>query len=512
MPENRANRPDGGAAQRPGNGGAGSLAGRLVLQVVAVVLLVMAAYMVVSHRQRRSLLEESAVHQAELLGAVLQSSAEDLLRQGRVEELDRLLRLVLQADEVYAALLVTAQGPLAGDAEDAACLGASMPQPLPPYQQQGRSRCGTGVTWTALPMREAGGSLVIGIEEVLLRQAVAAALRRQALLAVFMALATGVAVALVLRRSMSQPLRTLVQAVRTLPEGGEAAPGVPLSLGRPPREIAQLAAALEQATAELEARRTELVASVEEKLALERRLAHNEKFAMIGRLSGGLAHELGSPLSVIGMRAQLISEYAQQSPGVLREAEAIRCEVERMTTFIQGLLHLSRSHGINAAPVDVCALAAGVVTDAARQAADAGVRVRLDAPGCDAVIAGNETMLRHALHNVVRNAVQALAGARGGTREVVVRVAADRDNVALVVEDTGPGIPPQDLPKVFEPFHTTRASSDGIGLGLPVSRGIVEEHRGQMTVENRARGGVRATIVLPRTGPAAEPLAQGTVT
>jgi signal transduction histidine kinase len=509
MPDTKEKRQDGAATERPGRARAGSLIARLVLQVVGVVLLVTAIYMVVSHRQRSALLEESTLHQAELLGAVLQSSAEDLLRQGRVDELDRLLRLVLQDKDVYAALVISESGPLAGDASNAACLMASLPQPLPSYQQRGRSRCGAGVAWTALPMREAGGVLIVAIEEVLLRQAVAAALRRQVALAVFMVLATALALSLLLQQSMSQPLRILLQAVRRLPASGAAAP---LVLRSAPREIVQIATALQQATAELEIRRGELVARGEEQMALERRLAQNERFAMIGRLSGSLAHELGSPLSVIGMRAQLIAESAQQLPGIRREAETIRREVERMTTFIQGLLHLSRTQGIAAVPLDLCALVEELVADMAQGAAASGVTVRIDAPDCCAAVAGNETMLRHALHNVIRNAVQAVTAARGGKKEVVARVVGDRESIALLVEDTGPGIPPADLPWVFEPFHTTRASSDGIGLGLPVSRGIVEEHRGQMTIENRPEGGVRVTIVLPRAFPAAEALAQGTGT
>lgn len=185
----------------------------------------------------------------------------------------------------------------------------------------------------------------------------------------------------------------------------------------------------------------------------------------------------------------------------------IRREVERMTTFIAGLLHLSRTQRLAGAPVDVCAMTEEVIADIAPLAAEQGVNVSFEAADGAALVAGHETMLRHALHNVLRNAVQAAATDAGGwTKQVAVRVDNTGTEIALVVEDTGSGISQEDLPRVFEPFHTTRADSSGIGLGLPVSRGIVEEHGGRITIENRAEGGVRAAIILPLADAGAAPL------
>jgi two-component system, NtrC family, sensor kinase len=471
-----------------------SLTTRLVIRVVAVVLLVLLGYTVVSHRQRRALLEEGTREQAALLAAVLQRSADDLLGRDNPEALDRLLQRALQQDGIFAALVLTRDRVMAGGATELQCLITSLPRPLTGRQQAGRARCGTGVLWTAEPVAGGAATLVVAIEEILINEAVASALRRQLLLALALTGATALVTLVVLRTSLSHPLATIMSAVRALPVTG-AAP--PMELDRSPREMTQLANLLTKATAELESRRAELLERAEEKARFEQQLARTQKFAMIGRLSGGLAHELGSPLGVIGLRARAICERTHE-PAVVTEAEAIEREVERMTTFIQGLLHISRSQGIALRELEVNALLREVVADQSSRAATAGVQLRLHGQPDDVVIEGNRILLRHALNNVIRNAIQALDENEGGGDTVDIRVVADPVEVEILIEDNGPGIRPEELGKVFEPFHTTRVSSQGTGLGLPVSRGIVEEHRGSMRLENRSEGGLRVSIILPR--------------
>jgi two-component system, NtrC family, sensor kinase len=479
---------------RPSPGRQPGLTARLALPLTLIILVLLGTYMVVSHRQRLALLEAEIKRHAELLGAILQRNADDLLEQGRFDDLDRVLRLALQSDEVYAAYVAADSRLIAGDAVDPSCLAAQLPRPLPARRQTGHSACGKGVQWSALPVGDGSLTLIVGIEQILVREAVTAALSRQILLALLLAGATAVAIAIVLQRSLSQPLGTLVAAVGDLGDGGGTPPPLPAATTR---EVTQLAAALHRARLELDARDHELQAHADEQVALQRRLAQTERFAMMGRLSGGLAHELGSPLTVVGLRAQRIGERATQSPALQAEAHAISREVERMTAFIQGLLHLSRTQGVVTVPVDMRAVAEAVVDEMEARLADTGVQLALSVPDHAMLVAGDETMLRHALQNVMRNAVHALQD-HHGERRITVSVTARDARVVVQVEDTGPGIPAEQLPLVFEAFYTTRNAQQGVGLGLAVTKGIVEEHGGRAHIENRAEGGLRVVFVLPR--------------
>jgi two-component system, NtrC family, sensor kinase len=472
---------------------------RLALPLTLIIIVLLGTYMAVSHRQRMALLEDGVIQHAELLGAILHRTAEDLLEQGRFDDLDRILRLAQQSDEVYAAYVTASGFLIAGYAFDFRCLEEQLPR-LSAQRQAGYSACGRGVQWSAMPVRDGTLALVVGIEQILAKDAVAAALRRQVLLALLLAVATTAAVSIILQRSLSQPLGTIVAAVRELGGGGGPA-SLPVATSR---EIEQLPAPLRGARQELAARETELRARAEEEVALQR-LAQTERFAMMGRLSGGLAHELASPLSVIGLRAQRIGERAAEDRALQDEAHAISREVERMTAFIQGLLHISRAQGLVTAPVDMRAVAEAVVEEMEARLSGTGVELAFAGADYPMLVEGEETMLRHALHNVMRNAARALQDHHDEGR-IEVRLATSETQVMVTVEDTGPGIPEERLPLVFEAFYTTRDSQQGVGLGLAVTKGIVEEHGGHVHIENRAEGGLRVVFILPVGGNVADAL------
>jgi signal transduction histidine kinase len=232
-------------------------------------------------------------------------------------------------------------------------------------------------------------------------------------------------------------------------------------------------------------------------LRLQRRGEVTEKFAMIGRLSGGLAHELGSPLSVIGMRAEAIALQSPPGEAAHAHALAISAEVARLTAFITGLLHLASGRGVPATCVDAREVIDRAAADLLKQAADARIRMVFDKPQDPALVRGDRSMLAHAVRNVMRNAIQALRE-HPGPRAINVAVRKDGDRVVISVLDNGPGIPADQISLVGEPFHTTKPIAEGMGLGFAITRGIVREHGGQTTIENNDSGGVRVTIRLPR--------------
>jgi signal transduction histidine kinase len=230
---------------------------------------------------------------------------------------------------------------------------------------------------------------------------------------------------------------------------------------------------------------------------LQQKLDRSERFAMVGRLSGGLAHELGSPLSVIGMRASAIANQMQTNDAAREHAQAITREVERVTAFIQGLLHLSRRQRIELARVDVTSLLQSVIADVLAPTESLLIEVDVTVPPAPVHANADAALLYHGIRNVLRNAVQAVA-TRPSARRLSIAVTTQLRTVYITVADNGPGIPAEHVTKVFDPFFTTKPVSDGMGLGLAISRGVIREHGGNITVENQGDGGARVTIRLPR--------------
>jgi signal transduction histidine kinase len=245
----------------------------------------------------------------------------------------------------------------------------------------------------------------------------------------------------------------------------------------------------------LEGKRKALLAETEERIGLERQLRSAEKFAALGRLSGGLAHELGSPLSAIEVRAEAVEADPTAPPGTRRHAREIVAEVERIAGLMSGLRHVSRRHPLEARPTDLVEVARLAAGDVAERAAAAGVVLAVE-PAEPVPIEGDVTLLRHAVANLALNAVQALEG-HAGERRLTIYVDRDDGTGRIALEDNGPGLAPEVRKRLFEPFLTTRDTGEGTGLGLAISLGIAEEHGGDLRIESRSEGGTRAVLRVP---------------
>jgi two-component system OmpR family sensor kinase len=219
------------------------------------------------------------------------------------------------------------------------------------------------------------------------------------------------------------------------------------------------------------------------------------------RLLHDVSHELRSPLA----RLQAAVGLAHQQPDkVANSLERIERESIRMDKLVGELLTLSRLEAspgvVRREPLDLTELVDAIVADARFEVAQAGndaqPRITVDAAE-PLPVEGDPDLLWSAIENVVRNAVK--HGARGGLVEVVLRA---ESGMALVeVRDRGPGIAPDDLPAIFEPFFRAGASRtgvDGHGLGLAIARRVVQAHGGEIAAANRRDGGLRVTITLPR--------------
>jgi signal transduction histidine kinase len=249
----------------------------------------------------------------------------------------------------------------------------------------------------------------------------------------------------------------------------------------------------------------------------ERRARAAERMAEIGAMTGGLAHEIKNPLSTIGLNAQLLHEAIQDlelpeddRSRLLSRTKALRRETERLggilTDFLEyaGQIHLDRK------PADLNGVVSELADFFLPEAERHGVRLHLQlAP--DRLMADVDVkLLKQALLNLMLNATQAMHGAKGASSqpipagaagELIVRTEAAQDAdgrpiAMLHVVDSGPGISPETLPKIFNPYFTTR--SGGSGLGLPTCRRLIEEHGGRIDVSSVLGQGSDFIVVLPR--------------
>lgn len=230
----------------------------------------------------------------------------------------------------------------------------------------------------------------------------------------------------------------------------------------------------------------------ERELARQRdELAHLSRAALLGELSGSLAHELNQPLTAILSNAQAAQQLAVQgrlAPALLDEILAdVVSDTRRAGEVIKRLRTLLRRGQSVMERVDLDAIVLEVLRLMSSDLINRRVTVRTEfAPGVPAVL-GDRIQLQQVVLNLLLNACEAMAN-RAGACEVVVGTQVIPGNQArLYVIDEGPGIAPEKLGRVFEPFFTTKAS--GLGLGLPLCRTIIEHHGGTITASNNVTGG-----------------------
>jgi signal transduction histidine kinase len=251
--------------------------------------------------------------------------------------------------------------------------------------------------------------------------------------------------------------------------------------------------------------------SVSEAREAERRARNAERLAEIGTLTGGLAHEIKNPLSTIGLNAQLLLEDIDaltidddEKGRLTRRMGVLRRETDRLRDILTDFLQFAGRVRIDAHRVDLNDLVEELGDFYHAQAEQAGVTLRIH-PAAEPVTAPVDgTLMKQALLNLVINACQAIEQMRqdgaGHDRqaELILRIepAGPRSEEARIhVTDTGPGIEPAALEKIFHPYFTTK--SGGNGLGLATTRRIVEEHGGSITVHSEPGIGTDFTISLP---------------
>ena len=234
----------------------------------------------------------------------------------------------------------------------------------------------------------------------------------------------------------------------------------------------------------------------EEEIERQRqRLHQNEKMAAMGSLLAGVSHELNNPLAVVVAQSTLLHEFASD-PQTKSRAEKVRAAAERCGRIVKSFLGMVRLQPTAHAQTDLNQVVRSAMEVTAYGARSNGIAIDSDFAAEPVPVMGDPDHLTQVAANLLVNSQHALAG-RPGLRRVQVRTYVGDGVACFSVEDNGPGVPDAIRQRIFESYFTTKAVGVGTGIGLSISRSIVERHKGRIRLEEAEPHGARFVVELP---------------
>jgi two-component system, NtrC family, sensor kinase len=231
---------------------------------------------------------------------------------------------------------------------------------------------------------------------------------------------------------------------------------------------------------------------VTDRAELEQRLVQADKLSSIGLLAAGVAHEVNTPLAVISTYAQMLAKQVANDDQKSILLDKIAKQTFRASEIVNSLLNFSRTSTTSFGDVDLNKVIRETMSLLEHQIQKVGVEVKLDLAAGLPSVHGNAGKLQQVFLNLFLNARDAMDG--GGV--LAVHTWAEESGARVDISDTGHGIPPEHLQRIYDPFFTTKGMRKGTGMGLAVTYGIVQEHKGSIEVSSR-QGGTRFHLRLP---------------
>jgi two-component system NtrC family sensor kinase len=355
------------------------------------------------------------------------------------------------------------------------------------------------------PIRNLNGQIV-GILYVGMLEAPYVDLRNKVVYSFFGIGVLGVLVVLLLSffitTGIIRPLREMVASTRKIAEG-DLSHEVPLTsqdeIGQLAESFNHMLVSLKEARRELEDYGRVLEEKVEERSQqlrqIQAKLMQAEKLASLGRLASGVAHEINSPLNGVLALSHLLMRRLKDQPDLQKELEIIVKEATRVSAIVRGLLDFSRESKPQKRPCNVNQLILHTLSLVEGQAVFQNIRIVRNLGSEVPILLLDGNQIQQVFMNILLNAADAMANR--GTLTITSSHGPGDAFVQVKFTDTGCGIPEENLNKVFDPFFTTKADKKGTGLGLAVSYGIIDRHRGRIEVQSEVGRGTTAAIYLP---------------
>lgn len=481
-----------------------SLSLRLMVVLILPIALCFGAYGYLNIRLRRQEMLAEAEREVRVHGTALEVALDAFLRDRNLADMAELTEDLSHADRILGVLIFDAEGhPVQAshsvgryrrDFDDIARRARHGRTTI----SETRALHGVSIHAFAFPIGSEGGATPRGSAVVLrdmsyIEQNLTQSAHRIVLAGSAVVLIVILGTWLGVRAAVLRPVATLVRGVERVAEG---ALDVEVSVARRD-ELGRMATAFNRMMASLRVARDELEAKSKANVALERRLHHAQRLALIGQLAANLAHQIGSPLNVILGRARYALKQGGQCERDARHFQEIIAGAESISRVIEQLLSQARRVRGRPGPVDLGQLARQTLRFLEAECERAGVTTSIRAEPA-VVVEGSRDEIEQVILNLCLNAIQAQP--HGGRLEISVRVIEgpdERSAAELTVRDAGPGVPPELRERIFEAFFTTKDASLGTGLGLAICEEIVRRQGGTIVVNDAPGGGALFRVTLP---------------
>ena len=291
--------------------------------------------------------------------------------------------------------------------------------------------------------------------------------------------------ALLISRRISSSINKLVTASKELANGNLEAKVGQVSND----ELGELAETFNYMATSLKDRDEQL------KEYTKSKIMESERLALIGQLSANVAHELNNPLQGIVTYSHLLLEEETCNEDAKTNLQKIVVQANRCRDIIRGLLDFSRHKNPDKTLCNVNTLLKGCISLVEKQAPFHNIQLVTDLESNLPSVVLDPSQIERVFLNLIINAADAMDG--NGRLIITTRHNRNKESIEIRVQDTGHGISAENMPKIFDPFFTTKETGHGVGLGLAISYGIVQEHGGSITVESELEKGATFTVSLP---------------
>ncbi|MEX2572585.1 MAG: ATP-binding protein [Gemmatimonadota bacterium] len=434
--------------------------------------------------------------EVELVARAVRLPLEHALERDRQGSIDQIVASVFRTNRVYGTSVYDAAGSriAASGAEEVEQNRGRLSEIAAEGSRRGEygEVAGRRVYSYFVPLTDAGGQ-IIGLLEVTRRRSdIEAEVRTlQAGAGGGLLLALGLVVGLVLyahHAAIGRPMSRLSGSMDHV-RGGDRTHRAEVE---GPADLAALAETLNSMLDSIDETEAALEDQREHQRTLEERLALSEKLAAVGQLSAGVAHELGAPLSVVAGKAQRAVRLPDLSPPIHDTLTEIRGQVRRMESIVRQLLDFGRQTRLQRRLVSAEQLGRAAVASMREEMQGEEARIQMIGSPPGPALEVDPWQIEQVLTNLLRNSAQAAPDG-----EIRLGWGTEMGEPFFLVEDDGPGIPPQSRSRIFEPFFTTKKVGEGTGLGLAVAHGLIEQHGGRIVLDESPLGGARFRVVLP---------------
>jgi two-component system NtrC family sensor kinase len=294
----------------------------------------------------------------------------------------------------------------------------------------------------------------------------------------------------IIANKMSRPVQQLIEASHQVSQGNFSPEIGPISQS----EIGVLQKTFKEMLTSIQER------DKRQRVESEIKLLQSEKQASVGKLAGGVAHEINNPLTGIVTFTHMLLRRNDIPEEVRTDLETIAQETERVRKIVKGLLDFSRQTELDREPTDVNRLVRQTMTLVENQALIKGVNLTFEPGDGLPMVTLDRNQMQSVLLNIIINALDATDP--GGSITITTNIGIStskpgQKGIEILCTDTGCGIPPENLNRLFDPFFTTKEVGHGTGLGLSVSYGIVERHGGTIWVQSKVGKGSTFKVWLP---------------